>query len=572
MEDVLSLFNCIVIERSQRSTQPCLTYAGLGVITNFDPNAAQSLFIEENSTPLNISTLFTREERENAPSIEYLLGKQILHYIEVYGLGTPGLFNLECGGQGNIVVMRFVEGITVIELATKVQDLLYANAPIKDAAQLKRIIEHYNLDYSVNFIQNNEMRVALYRPGVDTFKSGDDAVRYLCYVATGEALLIKSKEVIAAVAKSIVHSQFFCTHENVLAQVFNRHKRLILAAKKTHTATAINRIARKSKTQHVPVRESVAKTFVHRALTGNIFYPDEALDHVSIRNKFKYLNLLAQKKIQSPVASFKIRNGKVWTREDRQVYSMEDILRVESAVIDSLALDLRFFRGQTVLLDKRVDYGLPVSRKQTIGNLPFGTQIVSDSNEISSGIYWENSWGATDLDLSTIDMDGNRVGWGGVSGYSNRDIIFSGDLVDARDGAMEFMTSKSKDYGLFVNIFSGENGSKMELIVGGNRTKKHWIENTIIREKHTLNSRNSVIGFVKGKTFVVYAGRLDSGRVSQVNPIINESKATLWTVQKLFICLGIDYDVDRQEDMVYNHDLSYSSFSFDKLENVFKAT
>lgn len=570
MTDVLDLFNCLVINEGQhvgKASQPYIGLAHIGVVTDFIPFVEQVAVLEAAHKPLDITTLFTREERETA-SLEHLLVKQLLHYIEVYGLDMPGLFDLECR-QGTIVAMHFVKGITVKELAQKVQDLLYANAPVKDAAQLKRIIEQYNLTFDINRVANNELRVLLWHDGLDAFTSGDDAVRFLCHQATDDALLIKSPEVIEAVKKVPWASYFFELHALPLAQVFNRHKRLILAAKNANTARAINRITRLSKTQHVPVHGSIAKTFVRHALVHLTFAGVNALSHVTMRDKFKYLNLLAQRRVQSETASFKIRNGKVHTRTDRPVYSLDNISRIEAMVLESLAKDLHPLKDKTILLDKNVDYGLPVSRKQTVGNLPFGTRVTSDSNEISSGMYWENAWGARDLDLSTIDMDGNRVGWGQYSGYRDTGIIYSGDLTDARDGAMEFMTSKTEDYGLFVNIFSGENGAKMELIVGSNRTKKKWIDQTLIREKHTLNSRGSIIGFVKGKTFVVYAGRLTNSRVSGANPIVNESRANFWTIQRLFSALGVDFDVDRQDEVVYDHNLSYKSFSFDKLEAVF---
>jgi hypothetical protein len=570
MYDVLDLFNCLVVGKHQLGGPPCLTHANIGVVTDFDPNEAQSDALVAFHQPIDTRTLFTREERDTA-SLEHLIAKQVLHYIEVYGLGAPGLFNLEAQ-NGTLVTMRYVKGITVDELAVKVQDLLYANAPVKNAVQVKRIIEWYGLTFDINRVVNNELRVALWNDELDAFKSGDDAVRYLCYEATGETLLIKSPEVIVAVMAVPWLPYFFDIHALPLAQVFNRHKALILAAKNKATASAINRISRLSKTRHVPVRESAAKTFVSRALTGELGAAEatQILNKVSLRDKFKFLNLLAQKRVQNDTASYKIRNGKMFTRGERPVYDLKAIGAVEAAVLNILASDLAHLKGQTILLDKNVDYGLPVSRKQTVGNLPFGTQVTSDSNEISSGMYWENAWGARDLDLSTIDMEGNRTGWGQWGGYGDNNIIFSGDLTDAREGAMEFMTSRDEDYGLFVNIYSGKLGSEMELVIGSNRTKKQWIDEALIREKHTLNSRGSVIGFVKSKTFVVYAGRLSNSRVSGDNPIVNESRADFWTLQRLFSALGVNFDVDRDAEVEYNHDLSYSSFSLDKLETVFK--
>ncbi len=578
--DVLNLFNCMVVGDDQKapvvSGVPIFntTLLDFGVVLDFVPTNDQLSLLKEELKPLNMETLFTREERNEAP-IEHLFLKQFLHYVEVYGLDSPGLFDLTTS-SGTIVSLRFMKGISVAELKQKVGTLIYTNAPVKDTKSLFSIIGSFAIDYDHIRILNNEMRIILYREGVDTFLNGDDVVRYMCYKATGQTLLIKSKEVVKAISDHAgISSSFFEKHETVLAQVFNRHKRIILAAKDKHTAAAINRISRKSKTKHIPIRESIAKTFMHKALNYDRydFKIMEALKHTTVRDKMKYLNLLARHKVQSPVASFKIRNGKVYTRADRPLHRLAVIKMVENNVLAALYIDLTYLKDKTILLDANVDYGLPVSRKQTLGRLPFGTTVRIDGNEISSGMYWENSWGASDLDLSTIDAKGRRVGWGHRSGFDDKGIVYSGDVVNAHQGAMEFMTSRTADYGLFVNIYTGEPGAKLELVVGSNRnTKEEWLETPLIREKHTLDSRSCLLGFVKGKTFVVYAGRLNDRNISGANPILAESEADFWTLGSLFKALNIQYDVDRQEDLVYDHDLTYNAFSYDKLEEVFTDT
>lgn len=568
MTDVLDLFNCLVL--SDHHTLKGVFHPGnayRGVVTDFVPNHEQASILAEKFEPLPLHTFFTREERESA-SIEHLWTKQVLHYIEVYGLEMPGLFNLTAP-HGEVVVMRYVHGITLDELCDMVQALLYTNAPIKDTVALRRIIGDYGIDFDINKVQNNEMRVLLYRPGVDTFKSGDDAVRYMCYRATGDSLLIKSKEVIRAVTGASLPASFFVVHEVPLAQVFNRHKRLILAAKNKKTATAINRIARLSKKAHVPILPPVSKIFIHKALSNPSFKANDVLEHTTLRDKFNFLNVLARKWGRSSTASFRIRNGKVWVCGDRPVYPIYDIDRVEDVVLDALSRDLHHLRKQNILLDKSVDYGLPISRKQTIGNLPFGTKVQSSTGEIASGMYWENAWGATDLDLSTIDEKGSRVGWGSRRGYQDRGILFSGDITHAPDGAMEFMLSSHQTYGLFMNIYVGDNSPKMELVVG-EAGEGQWIKNALVREEHILQSRNSIIGFVKDDTYVVYAGRFNDNRVSSVNPVTNEMAADFWTIQSLFGALSIPFAVDRDPKMEYNYDLSYGSFSFDKLEDLFR--
>lgn len=564
--DVLAVFNCLVVREGQKTDAYYQNLLQQGVVLDFIPDTAQRYVLEAIYAPLPVETLFTREERENAP-LAHLIFKQILHYVEVYGLNAPGLFDLTTQ-QGTIISMNFVRGVTVKELEQMVQTLLYMNAPVKDAPQLQRIIDEFRLTFDINSVANNELRVLLWNEALDPFTNGDDVVRYMCVKATDQSLLIKSKEVIAAVASTEFSAAFFEQHTTPLAQVFNRHKRLILAAKNVKTANAINRIARRSKTLHKPVRESIVKTFIHKALMGEATV--DALKHVSTRDKMKYLNVLAQKRLQSDLGLFKIRNGKIWYREGMKTYTASAVVWTEQMVLDSLAKDLVYLKGETILLDKDVDYGLPISRKQTLGRLPFGTVVTSTGSEISSGMYWENAWGAHDLDLSGVDLDGNRVGWGDVSGYTGPEIIFSGDVTSAPDGAMEFLTSKSKDYGIVVNIYSGENGAEMELVVGRNRGQKQWMDDVIVREKHALDSRNCLLGFVRGKTFTVYGGRMNNRRISGVNLTLQAMKTEFWTVQRLLSALNIGFDVDRRDEIEYGHDLSYEAFSFDKLEALFK--
>ena len=477
-----------------------------------------------------------------------------------------------------------------------VRKLLYTNAPVKNADAIKKIVDHYRINFDINEVKNNELRVLLFNPDIHTYNNGDDAVRYICYIATNNALLIKSPEVIEALtvyAKgqsewgSIGLKDFLERHANVLAQVFNRHKKLILSLKNEQTRNVINRIARMSKTKHVPIKEAINKRFVTEALKGNIA-DWSILDNMSIRDKFKFLNLLEYKKEQLDQDAFVVRNGKVHIETGRRTWQNRDIEFVALRVLGSIERDIENLKGKNILLDKHVHYGLPISRKQAIGSLPFGSQINVESKEISSGIYWENEWGARDLDLSTVDTEGNRTGWGMYSGYQkDSGITFSGDIVDASNGAMEFMTSKvnsGRSYGLFVNIFSGGIGSKMKLVVGGKTTTNKdvpvrgyrqpakWIDAPVIREEHTLDSKGSILGFVKDGKFVVYSCRLNSSRVSVSNKnkaIVSRGIANFWTINSLFDALGIRYDVKRDEDKEYDYDLTYEKYTSNTLEDIF---
>lgn len=567
--NVLKLFNAMVLDKSAIGPVNTTLLEEFGVITNFSPKAAAVNIIKEVYKPLDVVTLFGRRERDTA-SMWSLITKQIIHYVEVYGLDRPGLFDLEVK-SGTLFTVRYVRGVTVDELSDMVTKLLYTNAPVKDADVIKSLIEEYNINYDVNKIANNELRVALYNEQRDVFSNGDDVVRYMVYKSTENPMLIKSKEVINSVSKYKFDAKFLAVHAVQLATVFNRHKRIIIAAKNKNNRSVINRITRLSKTRHVPIHESIGKHFLALALAGKA--DATALNKVSLRDKFKILNLIEYKKLGNDKDAFIIRNGKIHLEAGRTINDVTKLADIQNMVITSLARDLAYLKGKNILFDSSVDYGLPVSRKQTIGQLPFGT-TVSAKDRISSGIYWHNDGGAYDLDLSTIDGDGNRTGWASLNGYSkNAAVTFSGDVTDARNGAMEFMTSEKVNYGLFVNIFRGNLNSEFELVIGTDNNKEdQWMSDVKVREKAKLTGRGSIVGFVKDRKFVVYQGLLNNNSWSsndKSRAVVSRGNCEFWTVSKLFHAVGIKFDVDKKDDVVYDYNLTYANFSFDKLEDLF---
>ena len=322
-QHTLKLFKVLVVSEQDKVKAPNTTLIKHGLVLDFIPTRDQVEILKSVYKPLDITTLFTRHERDNA-DIYHLIGKQLLHYVEVYGLNRPGLFNLEVN-DGQLITMNYIRGVTVDELGSMVQELLYKNAPIGDSDALKEIINHYKITYDINKIENNEMRMLLFNQEISNFEGGDDAVRFICYNATKDALLIKSREVIEKIKehKHTVSNDFLLRHELQLAQVFNRHKRIILAIKTDANKSIINRISRLSKSEHVPIIPAINKTFIAKALSGEV--DTFILEKIGLRDKFKYLNLLEYKMLQHTDDMFRIRNGKVFIKEDRKVANYDDV-------------------------------------------------------------------------------------------------------------------------------------------------------------------------------------------------------------------------------------------------------
>lgn len=572
----VNLFKVIVAKKGKLN----LSNVKNGFITDFEPTDEQVDMLKSLFKPLPIVTLFSVEERKNS-SIEELLLKQLLHYFEVYGLDTPGLFNLEVT-EGKIVRLAYIKAITLAKLTEKVNALIEGNRPIKDVKPVVEVIREYKIKYKLNDVANNELRIALY-DGKTAFKSGDDAVRFICYSATEDTMLIKSGAVIAAVKAStwthtVNSAEFLAQHSMQLAQVFNRHKKLIVACKNPNTSKVINKISRLSKTEHVPMHEPVSKHFIASAIKGTVDL--NALETISLRDKFKYLNLIEYKLLNKDYDSFNIRNGKIWTEANRPLLNAGDLSRIKDATLQSIGQSLSYLKRKKILLDSSVEYGLPISRKQAMGNLPYGTKVRASGGkeELSAGVYWRNEWGSEntsiDLDLTAIDDAGNRTGWGGYSAYEkNGKITFSGDMTDATNGATEFMVVNSENsnrYGLMVNVFRGPDTVGSEIVVGY-PSKKVWLNNTLIRERIELVAKQTLIGFLKDDSFIVYGGRLSNSRVTVgKHPVIDKGLGKLWTIVDLFNEFGIKYDTVAKEKVDYDFDLSYSGFTFDKLEEMLK--
>jgi hypothetical protein len=487
-------------------------------------------------------------------------------------LNKPGLFNIDFGNE-RYMTFNYIKSVTKDELIVLVSNVLYKNTPVKDSADFAYIIDTLNINIDFNKLKNNELKVYLFDDKKYAFDNGDDAVRYIVYKTTDSMLLIKSLDVIndVRINKRNISNAFLEKHLYVLSNVFNRHKRIIMALKDLNNKSIINKISKMSKYNHIPLKESFSKNFLRLALNDEI--KPSSISNLTLRDKFKLINLIEYKKKDYSTDAFVIRNGKIHVETNRKTLDHDKLEKISNKLMDSIIEDIKTaLNGKIVLLDENIEYGLPISRKQSMGQLPFGTKVTMDSDRISSGIFWKNSWGATDLDLSTVDENGNRTGWGRYSYLSNdQDIKFSGDMTYAPDdtGAMEFMTSSNVQYGLFVNIFNGKTPTQAELIIGDD-AKNNWIKNIKIREQISLTSKGMIIGFVKNKTFTVFQGRLNNNTTTfnQNASIISKGSSFAITINELFKKAGVNYSYETVEgDNVIDLRYSNGEFNYSKLEN-----
>ena len=514
--------------------------------------------------------LFTKKEMEDGDVFSKVIA-QLAHY---WSFGTYGIQEVKY--KGKTITVDILKVVDKAELSELVRKDVYGNTPLSSdkVEGVVEIIKDYKISIEGNLIKNNEIKALLYESGLFEFSNGDDIVRYIVFKETGSPLLIKSRQVLNDL-KEVTTSDRYKTNEllannsKLLSQVFNRHKKIFLALKNDTNRTAINTISKLSKTNHVPLRESINKTFIAKALAGKINNYDKVLDNISIFDKLKYLNLLRIRKQEMENKFFLIRNGTCFYKTNMEKWSSKHE-GLYNFILKNVQKQLSYLRGKKIKYPDNVDYGLPISNKQSLGHLPFGTIITTDG-KISAGMYWEDSWGAHDLDLSAISLK-ERLGWGSIHTYeSENDLLFSGDITNAPDGAIEFMTQNKKSINphvLINTIYAGDDKAKYKLVVGQTSSKK-YLKNTIVEIETSFSKRSEILGVIKSNKFIVYKAGISSVRISSERdkaflPYIDSN---LLTIKGLLADIGISLHAEKDE---YDFDLSVDGITFDKLREIFE--
>lgn len=87
-----------------------------------------------------------------------------------------------------------------------------------------------------------------------------------------------------------------------------------------------------------------------------------------------------------------------------------------------------------------------------------------------------------------------------------------------------------------------------------------------------MDSRANVIGFVSGGVYHAYQSRIGGARWSGSGEkaAAERGKIEFWTIKKLLEYFNIEYLTEVKEGLDIDYDLRYKSFSYDKLEKMFK--
>jgi hypothetical protein len=412
-------------------------------------------------------------------SICQLVLEQIVHYITTYGFERLGIFNkdsiyipkeeLSVPGLECDIPLSVIKGYTRAEMMDKLMILLSSGialneTTIKDVVDLAIFLDIQ--ESHISKIKNKEARVMLYDHLDKIPEDPVEFLRFIVYKATNTTLLIKNEELITSIKvnNNLQLAKIFKKYDDMygfkkLSAVFNRFKPLFLAFKtNTKLKNYVNVISKLSKKYHEAMPEDYLNSVTAKISKKGEISKWELETRLANANVFRKARLAYALKFRSENPTsimYKIRNGTAFSTEFK--FPVPDLVKPAlDVVIGSIVDDLKQMNGKKIYIPENIVYALPSSEKQFTGNIPSGS-FVEVKNDLIAGIYWENVGDhRIDLDLALTSVDA-KIGWDGQYRSSGQNILFSGDVTDASNGASEMFYVKNQadgNYILSVNYFN----------------------------------------------------------------------------------------------------------------------
>lgn len=495
--------------------------------------AMQLGYIVEPEACRNDVYAFLRSQRINTNSTFYkhwddVLSKtreelwldQVIHYALAYGCDIPWTPNDNEEPVANFSEYKLIRLESKNVIAARCYDMICSGIALDN--ETSSVVVTYigqNIPVSVmtedwlDKITNKEALTKLCVSKNIFPTRSFDILRYMMFVVTGDAMIIKSPEKIKIIklnADKIKWDKLSLRQYAELAKIFYRFKPLFLAMRETKAGRkAVNKIRRMANKFHTPLKEGFWETVVSKV------YP---LDEIKIRieedkpTNFKVIRLMQaiREKMLLTTGSFGpncyiIRNGKVWvdkSNKDMTFMSpkyeywsfLYDVL--ENYVVNNLKK-----KACTVKFPENLNLACPTSEKIFFGNIPFGSYFALPEKDAIFGVHWDNKSGIRDIDLSFVGIDGRKFGWN--AGYYANDIVYSGDVTYPNPEATELIWCKKAcvDGILYANLYSGDLGY-FDVIFAqetpSGYTANYMVkpENIKVKEKIKFESTQQQIGII----------------------------------------------------------------------------
>jgi hypothetical protein len=444
---------------------------------------------------------------QSAPYFQ-LVVEQLLHYFSTYGLESLGYKydeslvyipteKLELKDTDiNEIIVKHIDIVDKEKAVNIFND--YVNKGIGlDAYTLNHLKNIFDLFYEYNLISqdymtnNRQLNTYIDKKLNRLPNEPEDMLRYIVYGLTKESQIVKSKRFLRRII-NVLSTRVDMTNDVIKwirhiperrwAEIFYRYKTIFLTIKQhvPQLKSDINKIRKLAYKYHKPIKPRIVDdlfTFVRNTTVTFDVIDKEVRDTsifklIKIHNAARIRYHILKNNLKDFPGLYFIRNGLLYM--DTNGYNLggldlqgiEDILKFTSSVIvDRLRPKIK---GKNILMTKGFEYAVPISDKQFIGNIPYGSKFryQVDYNPIV-GIHWMDQYDndndyRIDLDLSYIDLQGTKLGWDNYYRKSDDDgkyNLFSGDMTCAPKpfGATEYIYIQSKKqnrYSINVNFFN----------------------------------------------------------------------------------------------------------------------
>lgn len=451
----------------------------------------------------------------------------LLYYFSVFvpeqlGIGSTAIIpakDLQLPENDKPVKVTVITSISNEEIGNRVQKMLESGVALKDDT-LKAVLtiaKHLSLELDLEKVKNKEFKMFLYKELGTIPENPVEFLRYMIYLNTTRTMLIKDDTTIRSLkyGSSVDTEEYFRMYfykysEARLSSIFLRFKPLFLAMKKHRgMAPVINRLRKLAITNHKAKKAEVLDVITSDNTVGLDEITKE-LEKVTIFKKISLYNALSNKLADPLGRVFQIRNGKMYLKlnESQCAVNTDKLDKIKGLLEESIVADVQEnIRDKTFYIPENVSYAVPVSEKKLFNGIPFGTRIRFSGSTIF-GIHWYNikvngRESRVDLDLH-INNKKYNIGWYSYFNDENagrRDIIFSGDMVDApisKGGAAEAMyIDESASFEddvitLSINRYSAAGEVPFKLFIG-ECSEKQKFENATKSSRDSYKDRKYII-------------------------------------------------------------------------------
>jgi len=513
-----------------------------------------------------------------------LLTEQISHYLSTYGSNFQNEMYIpdEVLNVPDLkLTFKVIKAYSNEEMQEKCLSLLKSGIALKEETTDDLLyILHNELEYNFTGKENirNKEAVIKIADRYDIYPENPvEFFRYVIYKTTRTTLLIKSDDLIEDIRQSKFNPTYLFEKFGLekLAEIFNRFKPLFLAYKSKAPKT-INKISKLSKVYHQPL---VSNPLNHA--TSILLEKSDLhwLENATPFALFRALSACYSRMYGQDTFVYRIRNGKSWTGKS----TASSVNEANYGFILDYLKSKYNLSGKKMYFPEDVEFGLPASEKMFVGNIPTGTRFYGD--RLAVGIYWEDAWGAHDLDLSGLNIAG-KIGWNAAYNQQEGQLMYSGDITSAPKGAVEYLYANS---GLAAptlvmnNVFSGSNDCGYKIIIGkGNAVSYDYMmnPNSLFAEaKCNSVQKQTILGMLMPKDgkqcFVLLnfgAGHSHVSGNSEVSVMATNALYQQWyeplSFNHLVKELGAAITSDRAEA---DFDFSLESLEKDSFTRIFKS-